>query len=131
MIVLDTNVVSELMCVSPATRVLTWLGRQASVDMFTTAITVVEVCYGIVRLPQGRRRNELAAAADEVFGASPEQILPFDRVAASAYAGLVASREGAGSPIDGFDAQIAAICRVHRGSLATRNGTDFRDTAVR
>ena len=65
-----------------------------------------------------------------MFGAFPDQILPFDADAARAYADLAASRERTGIPIDGFDAQIAAVCRVHRARLSTRNVMDIRGTGV-
>jgi toxin FitB len=130
MIVLDTNVVSELMRPTPAPPVLAWLRRQAGGDLYTTAITAAEIRYGIARLADGKRRDDLAQAADDVFAAFPDQVLPFDGAAASAYADLVARRERLGSPIDGFDGQIAAICHRHRASLATRNSKDFHSTGI-
>lgn len=130
MIILDTNVVSELMRPAPAPVVLTWLRRQAASDLYTTAITAAEVRYGIARLPDGHRKDDLARAANDVFAAFPDQVLPFDGAAASAYADLVAQRERMGKPIDGFDGQIAAICHSHRASLATRNVKDFHHTGV-
>lgn len=130
MIVLDTNVVSELMRPAPAPEVVAWLGRSARSDLHTTAVTAAEVRYGIARLPDGRRKAALLGAAQEIFGAFPAQILPFDDAAAAAYADLVARCERRGMPIDGFDAQIAAICAVHGAALATRNVGDFRDTGV-
>jgi predicted nucleic acid-binding protein len=130
MIIIDTNVISELMRPTPAPAVLAWLGRQADSDLYTTAITLAEIRYGIGRLPAGRRQEELLRAADEAFGAFPEQVLPFDAVAAHEYADLVAARERAGNPIDGFDGQIAAICRAHDALLATRNTRDFEQVGV-
>jgi toxin FitB len=130
MIILDTNVVSELMRTSPAPVVLTWLRQQNGRELFTTAITAAEVRYGIARLPDGHRKDDLVRAADEVFAAFPDQVLPFDNAAASAYADLVAQRERMGNPIDGFDGQIAAICHSHGGLLATRNVKDFRHTGI-
>jgi predicted nucleic acid-binding protein len=131
MIVLDTNVVSELMRPEPASNVLAWLREQPGNDLCTTAITIAEIRYGIARLPAGRRRSALAQAAGEIFTAFPGQILAFDLAAADAYADVVAGRDGLGSPIDGFDAQIAAICRTHAAILATRNTKDFINTGVR
>jgi predicted nucleic acid-binding protein len=130
MIVLDTNVVSELMRPTPTSAVLTWLRGHPGDELYTTAITVAEIRYGIARLPGGRRREALHQAADEVFAAFPDQVLPFDLAAAAAYADVVAQREGLGKPINGFGAQIAAICRVHTAVLATRNTKDFGDTGV-
>ena len=130
MIVLDTNVVSELMRAEPASAVLTWLQRNSGAGLHTTAVTVAEIRYGIARLPEGRRRESLHQAANEIFAAFPRQVLPFDLAAAGAYADVVAGRENRGNPIDGFDAQIAAICRSQAATLATRNIKDFTDTGI-
>jgi predicted nucleic acid-binding protein len=130
MIVLDTNVVSELMRAMPAPVVLAWLNGHPDNDLCTTAITVAEIRYGIARLPAGRRREALHQLANGIFAAFPDQVLSFDLAAASAYADVVAHRESLGHPIDGFDAQIAAICRVHDATLATRNTKDFTETDV-
>ena len=131
MIVLDTNVVSELMRASPAPAVLEWLQQTSSTGLYTTAVTVAEIRYGIARLPQGRRRDTLHQAANEIFAAFPRQVLPLDLAAATTYADIVAGRERGDNPISGFDAQIAAICRSQAATLATRNTKDFTDTGVR
>lgn len=130
MIVLDTNVVSELMRAEPAHGVRTWLQANSGDGLYTTAITVAEIRYGIARLPPGRRRESLHQAATEIFAAFPRQVLPFDLAAASAYADVVTVRESLGHPIDGFDAQIAAICRAQAATLATRNAKDFAHTGI-
>jgi predicted nucleic acid-binding protein len=130
MIVVDTNVASELMRPSPAKAVLDWMRSQDAGDLCTTAITVAEIGYGIERLPRGRRREALKAAVAEVFGLFADQILPFDAAAAEQYALVVSHRDGLGLPIDGFDAQVAAICRVRGAVLATRNLADFRQTGI-
>jgi predicted nucleic acid-binding protein len=130
MIVLDTNVVSELMRATPEPAVLAWLQQTFSTGLYTTAVTVAEIRYGIARLPEGRRRQTLHQAANEIFAAFPRQVLPFDLAAATAYADVVASRERDGNPISGFDAQIAAICRSQAATLATRNTKDFTDTGI-
>ena len=130
MIVLDTNIVSELMRATPAPAVLTWLQQTSSAGLYTTSVTVAEIRYGIARLPDGRRKHDLHQAADEIFAAFPRQVLPFDLAAAIAYADVVASREAGGNPISGFDGQIAAICRSQVATLATRNIKDFIDTGI-
>lgn len=130
MIILDTNVVSELMRTAPDPAVLAWVRSQARKDLNTTAITVAEIRYGIERLPDGRRRRTLAEAARDAFEAFASQVLSFDRRAADLYGTIVAERERNGQPIDGFDAQIAAICRSSGAALATRNTADFTDTSV-
>ncbi|MFG1678122.1 type II toxin-antitoxin system VapC family toxin [Micromonospora sp. NPDC049282] len=130
MIVLDTNVVSELMRAEPAPVVLAWLRQNSGTGLHTTAVTVAEIRYGIARLPDGQRRDSLQQAANEIFAAFPRQVLPFDLAAAGAYADVVAGRDRLGRPIDGFDAQIAAICRAQVATLATRNSKDFADTGI-
>jgi toxin FitB len=130
MIILDTNVVSELMRPAPLPAVLAWLQEHAGHGVCTTAVTVAEIRYGIARLPEGRRRDELHQAASEIFAIFPDQVLSFDLAAAGAYADIVAYRDSVGSPIDGFDAQIAAICRTNAATLATRNTKDFTDTGI-
>jgi toxin FitB len=130
MIVVDTNVASELMRPSPAKTVLDWVRGHDGRDLCTTAITVAEIGYGIERLARGRRREALKVAVAEVFDMFAEQVLPFDAAAAEQYALVVSHRDRLGLPIDGFDAQIAAICRVRGVTLATRNLADFRQTGV-
>ena len=130
MIVVDTNVVSELMRPSPSAALRGWVSRQAAGELYTTAITVAEIRYGLERLTGGRRKNRLEAAADEVFAAFSEYVLPFDAGAAAHYARIAGRRDLAGLPIGGFDAQIAAICRTHGAALATRNIKDFVETGV-
>ena len=130
MIIVDTNVASELMRPAPAQAVKDWVISQAAGDLCTTAITVAEIRYGLARQTGGRRRDRLQAAADEVFTAFSEYILPFDASAAAHYALIVSHRDDIGMPIEGFDAQIAAICRARNATLATRNVKDFRETGV-
>ena len=130
MIVLDTNVVSELMRAEPAAAVLAWMQRNSVSGLYTTTVTVAEIRYGIARLPDGRRKHDLSQAANEIFAAFPRQVLPFDIAAATAYADVVAGRDEDGNPISGFDGQIAAICRSQAATLATRNTKDFIDTGI-
>lgn len=130
MIVLDTNVASELMRSAPDLTVVDWVGARHDGELYTTAITLAEIRYGIERLPDGRRKELLGSAAAEVFRAFEDHVLPFDARAAAAYPSVVTARERAGLPINGFDAQIAAICRSNRAALSTRNVKDFQQTGV-
>src|SRR4051794_28530364 len=130
MIVVDTNVASELMRPAPDARVVAWVRAQDGGDLFTTSITVAEIGYGVERLPEGARKALLRATATQVFSAFAEQVLGFDAEAAGLYGAIVSARERGGAPIDGFDAQIAAICRRHSATLATRNVKDFEHTGV-
>jgi toxin FitB len=130
-IVLDTNVVSELMRRAPEPRVVIWIDRFSVSDVLVTAVTAAELLYGVARLPDGRRKRELHRAIDRLLTVEFEgQILPFDAAAARHYADIVSSRERAGQPIDLADAQIAAICRTWSAGLATRNMDDFLGTGV-
>lgn len=125
MIVLDTNVVSEMMKSSPDEAVVAWLGSRPLSQQHTTAITLAEVRYGIARLPWGRRRQEMSDTADAVFGLFDDRILSVDPVAAVLYGDVRAERESAGTPIHDMDALVASICRAHRAILVTRNVPDF------
>jgi len=130
MIIVDTNVVSELMKPSPAAQVIEWVRARNGRELVTTSITLAEILYGIARLPDGRRKEVLRTTASEVFAAFDDQVLPFDSSAAKHFAEVVGHRDELGLPIDGFDAQIASICRAHGAALATRNVKDFRQTDV-
>ncbi|MFZ0045098.1 MAG: type II toxin-antitoxin system VapC family toxin [Streptosporangiaceae bacterium] len=130
MIILDTNVVSELMRPDPAPQVASWVRDRDRHELRTTAITLAEVRYGITRLPDGRRKQVLLAAADDVFSAFEDQLLPVDAAAAEHYAAIASSRERAGKPIAGFDALIAGVCRCQGAALATRNVADFEGTGI-
>ncbi len=130
MIVVDTNVTSELMRPVPSPAVTAWVRARSATELYTTSITLAEVRYGIERLSDGRRKDLLRAMAEDVFSAFANHVLAFDATAAVDYARIVSSRDRAGAPIDGFDAQIAAICRVHGATLATRNVKDFHDTGI-
>ncbi len=128
MIVIDTNVVSEMMRDEPDQKVLTWsetVGR-----LHTTAVTLAEVDYGIARLPEGHRKDRLAATAASVFADYDELIVAFDARAARRYGSIVADREKGGRPITTADAQIAAICAAREATLATRNTGDFEGTGI-
>ena len=130
MIVLDTNVTSELMKPAPSADVVRWVREQSTADLYTTSITLAEIGYGIQRLTDGRRKDLLRAAADEVFSAFADHVLAFDAAAATRYGQIVSHRDSMGTPIDGFDAQLASICQAHDAALATRNVKDFEETGI-
>jgi toxin FitB len=117
MIVLDTNVVSELMRLDPSPAV--------------ARFTLAEIRFGIDRLPGGRRKQVLLSAADDIFAAFGDQVPPVDTAAAEHYAAIAADREGAGESVAGFDALIAAVCRSRGAALATRNASDFEATGIK
>jgi toxin FitB len=131
LIVVDTNVISELTRQKPAHGVLSWLDSLPAGAVATTAITAAELLYGVARLPDGRRKTELTAAVhgllrDDFHG----RVLAFDEPAADRYAEIVAHRERLGRTIAMPDAQIAAICSALGATLATRNVAGFEDTGV-
>jgi toxin FitB len=131
-IVLDTNVCSEVVKPAPSPAVLLWLGSQDRAAAFITAITAAEVLYGVESLPYGKRRSQLLDAAEKMLKTEYEnRILPFDERAARLYAQIVAAREAAGRPISDLDAMIAAIARSHGAAVATRNTADFEGCGIR
>lgn len=131
MIVLDTNVLSELMRAAPAANVKKWVAAQPATSLFITAITQAEILYGISLLPKGRRRTAIEAAAKAMFEEDFDaRILPFGGDAAVAYAEITTVRRRMGRPISNFDAQIAAIARSTGAAVATRNTADFDDCGV-
>ena len=131
MIVLDTNVVSELMRDSPHQTVRAWFSDQPASSLFVTTVTEAEILTGIALLPPGRRRRGLSEAAARVFATLlTGRILVFDSDAANIYAEIFAQRHEAGRPMSQADCQIAAIARSRSASIATRNITDFEGIGV-
>lgn len=126
MILLDTNIVSEVMRVSPAETVLTWLNGQDSSKLCVSAITIGEVAYGLRILPHGRRRSELGERFERFIAlAFDQRVLPYDESAARAYGDLMGECKELGRPMSVPDGQIAAIARSNYLSVATRNLSDF------
>ncbi len=131
MIVLDTNVISELMRSDPDRAVLEWFAQQPIAGLFTTCVSEAEIYYGLALLPKGRRRDSLQAAAHAMFEEDfAGRILPFDSDAAHAYAEIASARRLIGQPISQFDAQIAGIVRSRGARLTTRNLRDFADCEI-
>ena len=131
MIILDTNVISELTRPVPDSGVITWLDSLPAEETAITAITAAELRYGVRRMPDGHRKTELSEAVSALINADfRDRVEPFDVLAADQYADVVTARERAGQPISISDAQIAAICRALDATLATRNTSDFTGTGV-
>ncbi len=131
MIVIDTNILSELMKPEPENRVLDWLQRQATVSLFTTTVSQAEILYGVALLPKSKRRTTLEKAVQGLFEEDFfERLLSFDRAAAQSYAMIAADRRQLGRPISQFDAQIAAISHSRGAAIATRNDLDFTDCHI-
>ena len=132
MIVLDTNVVSELMRPVPEDRVLDWVRSQPARSLYTTSITQAEIHHGVMLMPPGRRRESFEAAAESMFREDFERrVLPFGSDAARPYARIAVERRRVGRPISQFDAQIAAIAVSNRATVATRNVSDFEGCGVK
>ena len=131
MIVLDTNVISEMARQTPDPRVLSWLDSVEVSEVVTTAVTAAELRYGVARLPDGHRKRELTAVVRGILAEDFRgQVRPFDERASVRYADVVTGRERIGRPIGVADAQIAAICRDLGATLATRNTVDFEETGI-
>lgn len=132
MIVLDTNVVSELMRDRPDERVVTWADAMPSGRLYLTSVTTAELLYGVEKMALGARRAALGAAvADLIMVEFDGRVLPFDVQSSPAYARLVADRERRGHPIGMADAMIAAIALAAGADmLATRNTKDFEGVGL-
>lgn len=127
MIVLDTNVLSELAKPDPDAAVLAWIAKQRRAELCTTAVNKAELAYGLASLPRGHRRDALTQAVARLLGERlGGRVLAFDRMAAAAYDEIAAKRRTAGKPVGTADGQIAAIARAHGATLvATRNAGGF------
>ena len=126
MVLLDTNVLSELMRPDPNEGVVRWIDEQPDDEVWVSAVTVGEIQLGVALLPQGRRKQLLTKIADQMLKEEfSEKCLPFDFEAAGEYAKIVASRNHQGRPVTVEDAQIAAIAITADIVLATRNTKNF------
>ena len=131
MIVLDTNVLSALMRQAPDRKIVDWLDEQPRTSVWTTAVTVLEIRFGLQILPAGKRRSLLIQAFDAVLLDKIEQrIAPFDAMAAQKAGDLMAARHRKGRPGDLRDTMLAGIVLAHHATLATRNTRHFEDLSV-
>jgi toxin FitB len=132
MILLDTNVLSELMKPTPDAGVMDWISARPATTMYTSSITQAEILHGVMLLPSGKRRSAFEAAAEAMFRDDfSGRILSFGSDAAPLYAQIAVARRKAGRPISHFDAQIAAIARSTGATIATRNVSDFEGCGVK
>lgn len=131
MMILDTNVLSEILRPAPDVRVTDWLEGQSRSALFTTTITRGELLYGVRLLPDGQRKTALLDAVLSIFATDLSgQVLGFDSDAADSYAEIAAARKTAGKSISQFDAMIAAIAQSRGARLVTRNTKDFVDIDI-
>lgn len=132
MIIVDTNIVSEVMRTAPAPVVIEWLNRQETLALFLASTSIAEIEYGLAMMPSGKRRNGLRKAFDQfVTEAFEHRILVFDRESAAAYGELMGKRKQKGRPMSVQDGQIIAIAKVHGFAIATRNIKDFKECGIK
>jgi predicted nucleic acid-binding protein len=132
LILLDTNVLSELTKPVAEPRVVAWSNAQPISELHTTAINEAEMLFGLATMPASRRREALRLAVQTAFDLLLSgRVLPFDRAAARCYAELADQYRRAGRPVGRADLQIAAIARARDATaIATRNTRDFADCGV-
>lgn len=131
MILLDTNVVSEAMTRQPHPRVYKWLDAQPPETLFLSSITVSELLFGIGALPDGKRKDALLAALNDVLDLFAHRILPFDTQAARRYADLVVKARDAGRGFPKPDGYTAAIAAAHDFAVASRDTSAFRAAGLK
>lgn len=125
MILLDTNVISELMKEKPEPRVLEWADQQLDMDLYFSAISKAEVEWGIALLVDGKRKRKLAEAATAVFALFEGRCLEYGCHATACYVGIAAASKQVGRPMSVEDMMIATLAQANDCVLATRNVTDF------
>jgi len=131
MIVVDTNVLSELVRPNPHKQVAAWFGAHRADELWTTAMTEAEMLIGLAVMPQGRRKSELQSAIAHVIDGFEDRILAFDRDAAQQLPAVYLERRTAKLEPKFVDSQIAAIARVHGAAVATRDVGDFEHSGVK
>lgn len=131
MILIDTNIISEMMSQSPEPNVINWVNNQDSLALFVSTITIAEINYGLRVMPNGQRKKLLTERFTYFITKAFEQrILNFNEDAAHHYAEVMAHRKEIGRPMSIPDGQIAAIARANELSIATRNTRDFDECGV-
>ena len=131
MIILDTNVLSALMQQAPNRNVIDWLDNQPRTSVWTTSVTVLEIRFGLQVMPLGKRRLLLMHAFEQILVEQlGQRVAPFDSIAASQAADLMAKRHKSGRPGDLRDTMIAGIVLASHATLATRNTRHFDDLSV-
>lgn len=130
MIVLDTNVLSALMKVTPEPIVVSWLDNQPRSSIWITSITFLEVDFGIQTLPSGKKRSALRRSFELLLNLIEHRVVAFDAEAAEHAASLMARRQASGRPVELRDTMIAGIVLARRATLATRNVVHFKDAGL-
>jgi len=130
MIIVDTNVLSELLRPKPDARVIAWLDRQPESSIWTTSVTVLEISFGLQIMLPGKRRDLYTRGFERLLNAIDHRVAPFDTEAAQRASALMASRKINGLPRDLRDSMIAGIVLSHHAALATRNISHFDDVSA-
>jgi toxin FitB len=131
MIVLDTNVISEIMLPRPEPQVLIWLDRQPGSSIWTTSVNIFEIRSGLQSMPVGKRRTALMDLFERwLVEVVQGRIVNFDEAAARRTADMNALRKKMGRPADSRDTMVAGIVMASRAKLATRNVKHFEDIAA-
>ena len=126
MIVLDTNVISELWKVAPDTNVLAWIDAQSVETLYLSAITVAELRFGLATMPAGQRRTIYQTRLEqEVLPAFSGRVLAFDLSASQAFANLMSRAKTLGKAISSADGYIAATASARGLMVATRDTSPF------
>jgi predicted nucleic acid-binding protein len=132
MIILDTNIISEMMKENPDQAVADWFKSQDNDQLYITVLTVTEIKYGISLLPESKRKETLDSDASYMFNSVfRDRILSFDYDAAYHYPIVHQHKKAAGKTMTVMDAELAAICKSNNAALATRNTGDFTDTLIK
>jgi toxin FitB len=134
MIILDTDVLSDLLKPVPNPNVVAWIKAQESAEIATTAITIGEIRYGLEIMPKGRRRNEAMSAFETLIDRSHlrNAIYAYAATAAYRYAELAADLKRTGRLPDSVqDMQIAAIAYDRKAAVATGNVRHFRYSGIK
>jgi len=130
MIVLDTNVLSEMMKATPDILVRDWINRQNAATLYITSITLSESLFGMATLPTGQRRDALSITLNGLLKIFAGKILPFDETAARCYAEQAAQAKSSGKGLPLPDGYIAAIAAAHRFVVASRDTAPFYAAGV-
>ena len=132
MILVDTNVVSELWKVVPNPDVLAWIDAQTVETLYLSAVTVAELRFGLATMPQGKRRTIYQERLEnDVLPTFTGRVLPFDLEASQAYADLMARARTGGNAIGKEDGYIAATARARGFMVATRDISPFKAVGLK
>jgi toxin FitB len=131
LIVLDTNVLSEPLKTKPSPNVMEWLDNQSAETLFITAVSRAELRFGVLKLPDGKRKTALVAQIERILALFKDRTLDFDAAAADKLAGIAAHCEKIGKRAVAPDAYIAACAAARGFAVATRNVGHFEHTGIR